>query len=203
MIKDKFIIVDDFLPKDFYQLISSNLDEISWNYNHGTASPIHDDLGNFFFIHDIQYQKFFMFEFKKQIRQKIFDIDFKIVRCNLNLTLLDKSEYQTTAHIDFSYNHHVVLLYMNETDGDTILYDSEWNTDKKELLTNDERDSLPILKRISPKPNRCVVFDGKLYHSYFFPKTHNRRIVVNCDIIWASGEVGESQQTVNLSPMAE
>ena len=58
---------------------------------------------------------------------------------------------------------------------------------------------------IKPKNNRLIVIPGGTVYSYI-PFTSSK-IILNINPfsydVWASGEVGESQQTVNLPPSAE
>ena len=79
--------------------------------------------------------------------------------------------YQTdlthyAPHIDFPFQHTVVLYYVNDADGDTVFFDKNNN----------------IIKSVSPKRGRVVMFDGLLYHGGGIPK-HGPRCVVNFDII--------------------
>ena len=65
-------------------------------------------------------------------------------------------------HIDGSYPHWVVLYYVNNSDGDTILYKNDKKTE---------------LKRITPKKGRIVFFDGSIWHSGSTPQTTHRSVI--------------------------
>ena len=52
-------------------------------------------------------------------------------------------------HTDLTYPHLVCLYYVNNSDGDTILFKDDKKTE---------------IKRISPKKGRCVFFDGSIPH---------------------------------------
>lgn len=69
-------------------------------------------------------------------------------------------------HVDFPFQHTVVLYYVNDADGDTVFFDK-----------NNQ-----IVKSVSPKRGRVVVFDGLLYHGGGIPKK-GPRCAVNFDII--------------------
>ena len=69
-------------------------------------------------------------------------------------------------HIDCEIKHLVVLYYVLNADGNTIIYD---------------RDKKTILKSITPKQGRVVIFDGTYFHTAEQPKNGNR-CVINCNL---------------------
>jgi hypothetical protein len=76
------------------------------------------------------------------------------------------SEFRIHApHVDNVKPHIVGLLYLNESDGDTVL----WR----------DKSGLEEVMRISPKPNRLVVFDGAIMHSSSTPQANELRYVMN------------------------
>jgi len=87
-----------------------------------------------------------------------------------------RREYDN-IHIDINYDHLVCLYYVNDTDGDTFIF----NKTKRELnyLTKDTK--LDVLKRVSPKKGRVVLFDGKRYHSSSGP-TKDIRLIINFNV---------------------
>jgi hypothetical protein len=69
-------------------------------------------------------------------------------------------------HIDLPFQHTVVLYFVNDCDGDTVFFN-----DKNE-----------VVKTVSPKRGRIVMFDGLLYHGGGIPKK-GPRCAINFDII--------------------
>lgn len=69
-----------------------------------------------------------------------------------------------TPHIDTSGagNFKTVLLYLNDSDGDTVFFE-----DGEECF------------RQTPKANTAVVFDSKKYHASTPPIVNNKRLVLN------------------------
>ena len=69
-------------------------------------------------------------------------------------------------------------MYFNDSDGDTIVYNEQSPTVKipNETLTN-----LTEKKRISPRENRLLIFDGSFIHTGHSPTNHRRRILLNCN----------------------
>lgn len=79
-------------------------------------------------------------------------------------------------HVDYPYPHRTVLLYLNESDGDTIFYNEFFEKDI-------EDPSLTVNLRHSPKENRAVLFNGLQYHSSSAPTSCARRMTININFI--------------------
>jgi hypothetical protein len=108
------------------------------------------------------------------------------IRCILN-TAADKN-YQFGNHVDLTQPHKVALIYLNDSDGDTIVYNESFNpllsTSNGEIIIDDR--SIPVLsvkQTITPKANRMAMFDGHLYHSGNTPTTVSRRVAININYI--------------------
>ncbi len=92
--------------------------------------------------------------------------------------------YTNTPHVDNEYlEHHVGLLYLNDSDGDTLIYNEQYNP-KSGLTESDYYDivlhrKVTVNQNIECKENRFVCFDGYTYHSSTCPMNVNRRITVN------------------------
>jgi len=90
-----------------------------------------------------------------------------IHRCHASLTLNNGTTKPQPPHVDDTKDHTVVLYYVNDSDGDTLLYDLE------------------TTYSIQPKAGRVVVFDGSLLHSGNVPSNFNSRIIINFNLIYA------------------
>ena len=91
-------------------------------------------------------------------------------RSFLQLPINYKGKKEDTPHIDIIDSHFVMLYYVCDSDGDTIIY----NEQKKS-------DNYTVQKRITPKQGRVVLFDGNFYHTAEQP-TDNVSCVVNYDV---------------------
>jgi hypothetical protein len=69
-----------------------------------------------------------------------------------------------------------LLYYLNDSDGDTYMFNQTYNNmpDFK-----DRTDELVITKRITPKANTAVVFDSTTIHTSSSPRETDRRMVIN------------------------
>ncbi len=82
-------------------------------------------------------------------------------------------------HTDLTMPHLVCLYYVNDSDGDTIIY----NETLDDVLPNEvNKTQFTIKQQISPKKGKIVMFDGKYYHSSSSPTT-DRRCIVNFDVV--------------------
>ena len=91
-------------------------------------------------------------------------------RSFLQLPINFKGEKEDSPHIDTSNDHFVMLYYVCDSDGDTIIYNEQ-----------EKSDSYTVQKRITPKQGRVVLFDGSYYHTAEQP-LNNIRCVINYDL---------------------
>ena len=89
----------------------------------------------------------------------------------LQLPLSTKKVKVDTPHIDTDDKHFVMLYYVVDSDGDTIIYNEKV-----------ESEEYTIKKSVTPKQGRVVLFDGGLFHTAEQP-TKGTRCVVNYDLV--------------------
>jgi len=87
-----------------------------------------------------------------------------LARCFVSVPHDTKLEHYA-PHTDLNIDHTVVIYYVNDADGDTILFD----------------DQNKIIKRVTPKKGRVLMFDGSILHGGGIP-TKGPRCIVNYDI---------------------
>ena len=87
-----------------------------------------------------------------------------------------------TPHVDWGEPHKTGLLYITDSDGETILYDKKYDT-LSNLSTydyyNNIKTELNVIETSEPKENKFILFDGLRYHSSSTPTVVTRRVVVN------------------------
>ena len=109
-------------------------------------------------------------------RLQITKVDVIQGRSFLQLPLTTKKGKVDTPHIDTDDKHFVMLYYVCDSDGDTIIYNEK--VESKEYT---------VKKSVTPKQGRVVLFDGGLYHTAEQP-TKDTRCVVNynlCGIMYS------------------
>lgn len=108
----------------------------------------------------------------KALEQVNLEVD-AILRSRVFLQLPVNTDDVTpnNPHVDLPIKHLVVLYYLTDSDGDTLIYNE---TEKSEIYT--------IKQQVTPKKNRCVIFNGSLYHSSSRP-TNNKRCILNINLL--------------------
>jgi hypothetical protein len=97
------------------------------------------------------------------------NIKCELLRARANYTYpisTNQTDIPFSPHIDGDYEHKVLLYYVNDSDGDTLLFDNDIN----------------IIDRISPRKGRFIIFNGDLVHAACAPKVHENRIVINYNL---------------------
>ena len=109
------------------------------------------------------------------------NLDFSRVRLGFHLNR-QVEKLHNKPHIDDQEDHYAALYYVNDSDGDTFFfdqYDSPYSGSLKQRLEAIDNENLTIYKRVSPKRNRLVIFDGHQVHASSEPKIAQSRIVIN------------------------
>lgn len=90
-----------------------------------------------------------------------------------------------SPHIDSTVPHYTALLYLNDSDGDTVIYNQKYPFLKNSAPHDEYSKNLNFteLARHSPEFNKVVVFDGSHYHSSSSPTIADRRIVVTMNFL--------------------
>jgi len=105
--------------------------------------------------------------------------DFHIHRSKLNLMTRDllpdpNKDYHNPPHVDPTFaddtdRHDISMLYyVNSSDGDTWFFNDELGFD--------------VVKKVSPKQGRVVIFDAHHFHASSPPKNSTARVVLNVNL---------------------
>ena len=102
----------------------------------------------------------------------------KIERCVGGIhSLIRKNPKINNIHVNRNIPHLVMLYYVTDCDGDTILYDKTLEDIPFQIDYPDEHFDLNITHTISPKKSRILFFDGRTYHAPSSPTTGMRCII--------------------------
>lgn len=148
---------------------------------------------NFQFVHPIQsldneYSPFAPFarnvlnKFTEKNKIKVN----QITRMKANLIVNDSRDIEdvNTPHVDrngdvdlsqYPGKLYVLLYYVNDSDGDTTMFEERYTGKPVESLTE--------ISKITPRAGRAVFFDGDQYHAAASPKTSNLRCVININFM--------------------
>lgn len=201
---DDFIVIDDVISKTYQDELEKYMHEhqqwwfqkditfsdqqlkhlqqrgIDIDYRHGWGSMIYDPAKSFGTINHLA----------TSILYNAVDL----ANLNLNQITLIRGFMSAPAakhvtqlvdkpHVDNPNLHYVCLYYVNDSDGDTIIFNKK-SDGINEYALKDELDStkMSILTSVSPKKGRCVLFDGRHYHASTQP-TKNVRTVINFNFL--------------------
>lgn len=106
-----------------------------------------------------------------------------LIRIRLGMfpqTLLDVPFHN--PHVDFYQPHTVGLYYVNDSDGDTVVFEETFEElTLEQSVRHANLGRFRESKRIAPKKGRMAFFDGKHYHASMHPMKHAARTVVTFD----------------------
>lgn len=193
------IILDDLIEEELQNQIEDTMFDCSWSFKmDNTYAYNPKSMGMKYrkflcpFTYDIspsiitnlQSNKKAFSIFSNVIKKTCNQVDFnlkKIHRCIAGIqgvqVIREKSKI-CNIHVNQNQDHLVMLYYVNDSDGDTILYDKTLDDilyDEKKYF--DKQYEFNIVNRITPKKGRVLLFDGKTYHSASSPSKGIRCII--------------------------
>ena len=196
--KEKFLIFDNIISKTYLKQLVDNIFDFDWKFSSNLTYGNGEECVN---SQDFEYG--FNASLTKEQRYFILPLILKI--CDLSnieisnknqisritprlQTMLSSNNEINDIHIDKEQSHYVIIFYPHDIDGDTILYNQttldlshskfiKMNVEEKKEATK----SFTILKKISPKENQVVVFNGNRYHASSSP-SKGVRCIININI---------------------
>jgi hypothetical protein len=198
------IILDGLIEEELQNQIEDAMFECSWTYHSDNClgSPC---LGKNYreILNPLQYNiaPFFVSDLKiprnkksydkviKMVKRGCDEVNFnieKIERCYgaIHALIRNKSKHDG-IHLNRGEPHLVMLYYVNDSDGDTILYDKTVEDIPYDVsfysLYPEEYCKLKVKHRISPKKGRILFFDGRVYHASSTP-TKSIRCIITLDL---------------------
>jgi len=196
--KDKILIFDDVIDLEYQNIIKEILlgdrqykgYDFPWYLTHDVTKPAKADSQKrpAFFHGYVDYpselSSAFHDLFIRLIQNSCAKIDRKNVdvlqgRSFCQLPISSDKISVDTPHIDIKEDHFVMLYYVCDSDGDTIIYNERRDGITRHSPSLDNDDGLTELVRITPKKNQLVFFDGLHYHTGHSPTTTSNRILLN------------------------
>lgn len=106
------------------------------------------------------------------------------IRVGFLTKIVPEADYKyNTPHVDFLIPHRTACYYVNDSDGDTVLFDKflsdVGDVCNEETLNNYGKTAdFGVVKRSPPRKNSLCMFNGERFHSSTSPQTHSRRLVI-------------------------
>tara|TARA_Y100001938_G_scaffold127964_1_gene181317 strand:- start:47 stop:649 length:603 start_codon:yes stop_codon:yes gene_type:complete len=192
---DKIYVFDDVIDNDYQNKIKNKLigeERFPWYYIEDVSSgdSKNQKRGGFThgYVNEYGVESEYHYLFLELIKKSCSKINVKEVNAILGRSFLQlpsniKRDDVDTPHTDIPVDHFVMLYYVCDSDGDTIIYNEKCNNlDEFDDNVNVVKEKVfSIQKKVTPKQGRVVLFNGKLYHTAEQPN-HNIRCVVNYDL---------------------
>ena len=184
---DGVYIFDDIIDKKAQEHIQDiTFNKIRWQFIPDVTKPDNKQQRpgfNYRFITNSENVYEWHTDMMNIIHEACFKISFNINDCLqgrsfLQLPLNLKDRTVDVPHVDADIDHLVVLYYVNDSDGDTIIYENMFEGYDKVPEFN----KLVEKKRVSPKAGRVVLFNGRHWHTSCQPE-HNVRCVINYNVV--------------------
>ena len=191
---DKFLIVDDIVSLEMQEKIKETLlnDSFPWFYLNDTTyqdttSTNTPALKHYYRLDSKTNSTFYnLIEDIGDKGAELYGFDYKDVlqvRSFLQFPLNPnwRKEFVDKLHIDYEVEHLVVLYYVLDSDGDTIIVNKKLN-EGEDVNTDLNYTDYDVLHRITPKQGRAVIFNGKYYHTAEQP-TNGMRCIINFNLV--------------------
>ncbi len=194
----RFIVCDDVIDAAAANDIERLMYGFPWNYNpdvnYGVPPPnremnpgvIHGDprfqdshgFSNVIFpgmVQDAPWFKSSQFVLERfLVRNSVTAAKVMRIKANLLVRWAGEGGPKPFApHVDLHEPHWVVIYYVNDSDGDTLIFDK----------TFPDKENAVVVESVSPRKGRAVLFDGRHYHCGTAPHQHDTRIVINYDFV--------------------
>ena len=193
MIDSKFLIIDNIISLENQEKIRETLlgNSFPWFYNsdvtYQSAISTNTPILSHYYRKDYKTNSQFysLVEDIGDKGAKLYGFDYTDVlqvRSFLQFPLKPswRKVFVDTLHCDYNLEHLVVLYYVLDSDGDTIIVNKELEFGE-DVAQDLKYTDYEVLHRITPKQGRVVIFNGKYYHTAEQP-INNMRCVINFNL---------------------
>lgn len=87
-------------------------------------------------------------------------------------------------HVDFSQPHRTAVYYVNDSDGDTVIFNESMDDVSVERSAEHaNRGRFSVAGTVPPKKGKMVCFDGRYYHASSYPTEAAKRIAITFNFV--------------------
>lgn len=190
------IVIDDFISRDYQNHILSIVNNATfpWYFRKNIVAYEYgkQPLNIHGFTHELYEEQRPISNFFNTIYPLVLSITEKTgvsfnfldrMRFNFVLGNPDSTMDYHMPHVDNYSKHYVALYYVNDCDGDTVIFNERLDIP---TIERDEfflrRNEWTIKQRVAPKKGRLLLFPGNYYHSSSYTKTQPYRCVINMNL---------------------
>jgi hypothetical protein len=180
------------IDKDYADVLSELMlgSDIAWYWNDGTTYKTDDgvvfdsktkdssQLTHTIYHNNATHTEYYHYftEMVRHLEPHIGKIK-RVIRIKANLMVKDSSYpdgFYNGAHIDYSGDNLLSFVYyVNDSDGDTVIFDEHLDGNPHNLTELTEVD------RQTPKAGTGIVFNSQRVHTSSTPRFTDRRVVIN------------------------
>ena len=180
-------VFENFLSKSYHEQILEMMssENFPWYYYKNISIEEGNNLNEYGFSHMFWAQETGQRDstqtwFLKSALLQIMDVAEcnAIIRSRGDMTTYTSKNFVHRPHIDYDFPHISSIYYVNESDGDTIFYNQRANN-----INEINNLNLQEYKRVAPKANRLVVFEGDIVHTGSSPINFKKRILINSNFL--------------------
>ena len=173
-------IINDFLEQEYFDELQHHVLSPYWPWYYQNNISMKGSVSNYGFNHRLinpddegynvgQFNRF-VYEVSQTVGLS------NVLRCRLDMTTNRGESMLLEPHVDFTYPHTTTIFYVNDSDGNTIIYDQMYDKET-------EHTQLTIKQEIEPKANRLIIFNGLHLHTGHTPGMHSQRVLINSNFV--------------------
>ena len=165
-------VIDNVLDEEYFFQIQSHILSTNWPWYYMDNISNVEDNNNYGFFNILVNENGVnnigpLNELIQETSQRVGSN--QLIRCRMDMTTNRGDSIKLEPHVDLTYPHTTAIFYVNDVDGNTIIYDQMYGDDSK----------LTIKQEIQPKANRLIIFNGLHLHTGHTPTTCNQRVLIN------------------------
>ncbi len=177
----KIKIIDNFLDLNYFEFLKNLVESSDQPWYFQSKLSLDTDISNrdfgfnFWIFRENSFTDTNLSKFFSGLILKIMSESQSrnILRSRLDMTLKSGDNFHMySPHVDYQIPHLTAIFYFTDSDGETVIFDSKHFEGKK---------NLKVFKKIIPKQNRLLLFDGEYLHTGHSPVKYERRILLNCN----------------------
>lgn len=185
-------IIDDFLSKPYFSEIKDRIENPSYDF----AWYYKPDITDYEYVEETDKNlKLSKFGFNHVIMMmdNITDPEYyllltgfygnlleetgcsELIRSRFDMTTFSPFKVMHAPHTDLDYPHVTSIFYLTDSDAETVIYNEKYDG-------NPYPEKLTVKKKILPKENRLLIFDGLYFHTGYSPSNYKRRVLINTNL---------------------
>jgi hypothetical protein len=187
----QLVQLDDVIPKPYQDQLEAEISNLGWFFHKESARPGLEFAANHGGFYHMAFDAASAVPVVSAINAMLVPLLFvscdkaglrfsDLIRVRLGLFPRNAQDVpHHNPHVDFYEPHLVGLYYVNDSDGDTVIFNQtadQVSAQESAAFANAGR--FTEMARVAPRKGRMVFFEGKHYHASMHPMKSSHRIAV-------------------------